>query len=707
MTQKPSATTKRLDYAEQRLTRPDTPVRREALDAGMNPAQQEAVRYLDGPCLVLAGAGSGKTRVITQKIAYLIRDCEYAARHVAALTFTNKAAKEMAERVRQVLPPAATKGLIISTFHSLGVRMLREEAALLGLKPQFSILASEDALGIIQELLVSTDKGYLRSVQHAISMWKNALLDPDEAEKWVRTPLELDAVRVYRSYNATLRAYQAVDFDDLIRLPTQLLERDEDARRRWQSRIRYLLVDEYQDTNACQYRLVQLLTGDRAMFTAVGDDDQAIYAWRGATVENLAKLTTDYPQLQVIKLEQNYRSVQGILSAANAVISHNPRIFDKKLWSELGYGEPIVVVPMDSEEGEAHSIAVRLSAARFERQAEWRDFAVLYRSNHQARAIEQALREFKIPYLLSGGQSFFDKTEVRDILAYLRLIANDADDPAFIRAATTPKRGIGQSTLETLGNHANRRECSLFEAGFEIELLEQLQPKQQEALKTFLAFIHRMKERAGVDLPAGRPAPESASAVLDELVAAIGYERYLYDQYDERAAQTRWQTVLDLMGWLKRKADEDEMSLAELVQHIALITMLEKNDDDDPDAVRLSTLHASKGLEYPHVFLIGVEEELLPHLGKDDEEGDPSKAAESLAIRIQEERRLMYVGITRAQRSLVLTWCKKRRRGREDVPREPSRFIKEMGLSADVMPDTMAGMSAKERLDRLKGLLKR
>lgn len=301
----------------------------EPIGHGLNPAQKEAVLYLDGPCLVLAGAGSGKTRVITQKIAYLLRECGYMGRNVVALTFTNKAAREMDERVKTLVDRKLSKGLTISTFHSLGVKMLREEARNAGLKPTFSILDADDAMSIIQELLATTDKARLRRVQGIISLWKNALMEPDDAAQAAQTPAEAEAANVYRSYAATLAAYQAVDFDDLIRIPALLLAGNEEVRTRWQNRVRYLLVDEYQDTNVCQYRLVQLLTGQRAMFTAVGDDDQAIYAWRGATIENLAKLTTDYPNIKLIKLEQNYRSVQRILAAANSVIERNPKLFEK------------------------------------------------------------------------------------------------------------------------------------------------------------------------------------------------------------------------------------------------------------------------------------------------------------------------------------------------------------------------------------------
>ncbi len=675
--------------------------------AGLNPRQREAVLHLDGPCLVLAGAGSGKTRVITQKVAWLLAECGYDARHVVALTFTNKASNEMLHRIRQVLPGRQARGLTVSTFHSLGVRMLREEAPRLGLKPHFSILDADDAYSILQELLATTDKARIRAVQHTISLWKNGLVEPEAAERLATSATEADAVRVYRSYRDTLLAYQAVDFDDLIRLPAQLLERDAEARERWQSRVRYLLVDEYQDTNACQYHLLRQLTGPRAMFTAVGDDDQAIYAWRGATVENLARLTTDYPQLQVIKLEQNYRSVQTVLAAANRVISHNPKLFEKSLWSELGAGEAITVTPMENEEAEAESIAMRISAARFERRCDWRDFAVLYRSNHQARVIEQALRQCKVPYTISGGQSFFDKAEVRDILAWLRLIANDDDDPAFIRAVTTPRRGVGQGTLHTLGNYAGQRQVSLFAATFEEGLAVQLPERQLGPLREFANYINRMQWRAGVIRPGqnAQRASESAVTLLDELIKAIGYEAYLYDQFEERAAQARWQNVLDLLDWLKRKSEDDGLGLLELVQHVALITRLERGEDEEPNAVKLSTLHAAKGLEFPHVYLAGVEEGLLPHLGKDAEEGDPERAAESLAERIQEERRLMYVGITRAQRSLHISWCRKRRRAREDLVREPSRFIAEMGLGTDVVPDPNAGMSPKDRLGALKAML--
>lgn len=667
----------------------------------LNRAQEEAVHYLDGPCLVLAGAGSGKTRVITRKIAYLIQECGYSARHIYALTFTNKAAAEMAHRLESLLGRSASRGLTISTFHSLGVRFLREEAQALGLKRGFSILDGQDAMGLIQAIVQTTDRARLKHLQQVISLWKNAAVDPDQAAVLAQKSGEIDASRVYYSYQATLKAYQAVDFDDLILLPLRLLSENQEVRARWQSRVRYLLVDEYQDTNACQYQLLRELTGPRSMFTAVGDDDQAIYGWRGATVENLARLREDYPDLHLIKLEQNYRSSQTILAAANRVIEANPKLFDKRLWSEHGVGDPITVTRMDNDQMEAQSVAVRLSAARFEKQAKWQDFAILYRSNQQARVIEQALRDLRIPYTVSGGQSFFEKQEIRDVLAYLRLIANDDDDPAFIRAATTPRRGIGQASLHALGEYAGQHQVSLMQAAQSDSLGQILQPKQLDAVQGFVHFIRIFQARA--DKP-GHIEP--VDKLLDELLANVGYENHLFDTAsDDRSAQSKWQNVLDLVDWLKSKAQERDHGLAGLVQHVALVTMLDRQQDEDPDAVKLSTLHASKGLEFPHVYLVGVEEGLLPHLGREDDL-TVDDDVQALANRIQEERRLMYVGITRAQRSLHLTWCSRRRRARQDRVCELSRFVAEMGLvSNKTVEDPANGLSPAKRLDMLKNLL--
>ncbi|MBK8319591.1 MAG: UvrD-helicase domain-containing protein [Betaproteobacteria bacterium] len=626
--------------------------------SGLNPQQREAIHYLDGPLLVLAGAGSGKTRVITQKIAYLVQDCGFQPRNVAAITFTNKAAKEMKERISKLLPRHQADDLQISTFHSLGVRILREEAKALGYKPRFSIFDSADCAGIIGEVAKTVDKATLRQTQSIISNWKNALISPEAARQIASTEHEALAAHAYLSYEATLKAYQAVDFDDLIGLPVTLFQQHPEITDKWQNRLRYLLVDEYQDTNAGQYQLLKLLTGVRAQFTAVGDDDQAIYGWRGADIENLKKLPTEFPALKVIKLEQNYRSTVRILKAANNVISHNEKLFDKKLWSELGHGEQVTVTTCRDNDAEAEGVIMKLQAHRFENRGKFKDYAILYRSNHQARIFEEYLRDHRIPYLLSGGKSFFDKAEIKDITAYLRLLTNEDDDPAFIRAATTPKRGIGAATLQVLGTYAGERQISLFHAAFEEGFAQRVQPRQLEPLLEFCHFINRIQ---------GRAVKEPAQQVLPDLLKAIDYETYLFDLEEERTAQTRWGNVCEFANWLNKKGEEQGKTLIDLTQSIALINLLDKQNDDDYDAVQLSTLHAAKGLEYRHVFLVGIEEGILPHR----ESIDPAK--------IEEERRLMYVGITRAQHTLNISYCERRKQAREFVPCEPSRFIAEMG----------------------------
>ena len=631
----------------------------------LNSPQLEAVKYLDGPLLVLAGAGSGKTRVITQKIVHLIDKAGYSPKEIAAITFTNKAAIEMQERVSKLIDTNKTKGLTIATFHSLGLQILRQEAALLGYKPQFSILDASDSFKILSDILATTDKQLLKKVQWQISGWKNAFINPDQAKATAEEELAVAAAKVYQLYQQSLKAYQAVDFDDLIKLPVELFEKNPDILRKWQMKLKYLLIDEYQDTNACQYKLVKMLTAFSKQFTAVGDDDQAIYGWRGADVENLNQLTKDFSNLKVIKLEQNYRSTVRILRAANHVIANNPKLFEKKLWSDLGTGDMLHVSASRDENHEAENVVTKLTAHMFEHRTHYKDYAILYRGNHQSRILEQQLRNNKIPYTISGGQSFFDKAEIKDITSYLRLIANEDDDPAFIRAATTPKKGIGSTTLERLGEYASKHELSLFAAAFEGGFQGKLGPKQLDDLLTFTQYINKLQERALRD---------PAEAVLNDLLKAIQYEAYLYDHEEQRAAESRWNNVLEFIAWLTNKSkgstefghEQAEKTLLELTQLVALISILEGREEGEPDAVKLSTLHAAKGLEFGHVFLIGVEEGIMPHRQSIDDD------------KIEEERRLMYVGITRAQKSLNISWCKKRKRAGEMEMCEPSRFIAEL-----------------------------
>jgi len=655
----------------------------------LNSVQREAVTHLDGPLLVLAGAGSGKTRVITHKIAHLIEQCGYEPRNIAAITFTNKAANEMRARVGELLKNTNTKGLVVSTFHSLGMNILRAEAKLLGYKPQFSIFDSSDTWKIFSELTSSADKQEIRDMQTQISNWKSAFVAPEQAAEIAGNDVEKIHARVYARYQDTLRAYQAVDFDDLIHLPVVLFKQHPEALLRWQLKLRYLLVDEYQDTNDCQYQMIKLLADMRAALTVVGDDDQSIYAWRGASIANLHNLREDYANLRVIKLEQNYRSTQRILKVANHLINHNTKVFEKKLWSDHGIGDPIRIYAARDDEHEAESVVMKLMAHKFEHRTKYSDYAILYRSNHLSRAFEEQLRAQRVPYTVSGGTSFFDRAEIKDITAYLRLIANPDDDPAFIRAITTPKRGIGNTTLEKLGSYAGARHISLFEAAFEPQIGDQLQPRQHEELMLFCNFINRIQDRAEKD-----PCAE----LLDELLRAINYETWLYDSLDPRQAESKWKNVEDFTGWLKRKAEADEKSLIAMVQTVALINMLE-GKDQEPDAVSLSTLHAAKGLEFPHVFIIGAEEEILPFRDSDEKQ-------------IEEERRLMYVGITRAERSLQISYCNRRKRGKDWNACEPSRFLDELpqdelvyaGGHADAVPTVTRG-EGMDKLARLKAML--
>ena len=667
----------------------------------LNRAQLEAVHHLDGPCLVLAGAGSGKTRVIVHKIGNLLRH-EVAPRQIAAITFTNKAAAEMRERARSLVGPRNARDIAISTFHSLGVRMLRSDGARIGLKENFSILDSDDVLGVLRDAGGQTDNANAKRWQWAISLWKNQGLDADGADAAAADDNERIAARVMRRYQERLSAYQAVDFDDLIGLPLKLLQRDEEARTKWQAAYAHILVDEYQDTNAVQYELLKALVGKRTPFTAVGDDDQSIYGWRGATIDNLKRLPQDFPKLKVIALEQNYRSTGHILRAANAVIASNPKIFEKKLWSELGDGEPVQVLLCDGEEHEAERAVARIQSLRSGNSTaagaaggiKLADFAVLYRANHQARVFEQKLRAAQLPYKVSGGQSFFDRAEIKDLCAWLRLLVNEDDDPAFLRAVTTPKRGIGHQTLSTLGEFAAKWKTSLFEALFSPSLATVLKGRTLEGLHEFGREINALQERAR-----HTTGSEDAKALLLGWLKDIGYEQHLFDGEDsEKLAAARWTNVLDFVDWIAKRCggdivqdvgtfESEKHSVLQVAQTISVIISLAERGDQQ-DVITLSTLHAAKGLEWPHVMLAGINEGVLPF---------KSSAEEMTVERLQEERRLMYVGITRARQTLVVSTLTRRKKGRETVAGVPSRFIAEMKLD-----EVKAAEDPRERLKRLR-----
>jgi ATP-dependent DNA helicase Rep len=657
---------------------------------------------LHGPCLVLAGAGSGKTRVITHKIARLIQS-GMAPQRIAAITFTNKAASEMRERAKGLIGKAA-KDVVVCTFHALGVRMLRSDGSALGLKPQFSILDTDDVTSILKDAGGSTDAATARQWQWTISGWKSAGLNAAQALALAQDDNARITATIMARYEERLSAYQSVDFDDLISLPLKLLRDHEAVRQKWQAQMGHVLVDEYQDTNATQYEVLKLLVGGNppagARFTAVGDDDQSIYGWRGATLDNLKKLPVDFPSLKLVKLEQNYRSTSAILRAANNVIGPNPKLFPKNLWSDLGEGEPVRVVDADNEEHEAERAVARIQSLRAQgtlAQAgaqfkEFRDFAVLYRANHQAKPFEKALRKANIPYKVSGGQSFFDRAEIRDLCAWFRLWANNNDDPAFLRAVTTPKRGIGHQTLGTLGVFASQYKQSLFESLFSSSLTSVLAAKAVGSLHEFGRYVNDLEYRARQTEGA-----QAARDFMTDWLKDIGYEKHLLDGEDsDKVAAAKWSNVLEFCDWMAQRCGgtmddasgtsvREVKNLLEVAQTIALLSTISEREKDQ-NVVTLSTLHASKGLEWPHVVLVGVTEGMLPFkLGDGAEsQGGSEKAHESvsedMAQRLQEERRLMYVGITRAQRSLAVSWTRRRKKGREMVAVLPSRFIAEMGL---------------------------
>ncbi len=632
----------------------------------LNPAQRAAVHHIDSPLLVLAGAGSGKTRVITQKIAYLLKECGIAPQHIAAVTFTNKAAREMKSRVNKLLGEADLKGLRISTFHTLGLDIIRRERKYLGYKSGFSIYDNQDSISLIKELMRKSfgdDGNQAEQMLWRISNWKSALITPEQVHLQDNNDaITATAMRLYAEYNRHLKTFNAVDFDDLIMLPVLLFRDQPEVLDKWQNRLRYLLVDEYQDTNATQYELVKQLTGVRGALTVVGDDDQSIYAWRGARPENLAQLQQDFSKLKVIKLEQNYRSMGRILKAANALISNNPHLYEKQLWSELGYGDPIRVIRAKNEEGEAEQVVAELLHKKFMNRGSFGDFAILYRGNHQSRLFERQLREHNVPYFLSGGLSFFAYSEIKDVMAYLRIITNPEDDNALLRIINTPRRELGPSTVQKLAEFATAKDSPLLAACFDNELANTLSPRAVERLRQFAEWLVDFHQRA----EQADPAP-----LVRELLADINYEQFLLDNSkDKDAAERRARNVNELTEWLGRLAkgsQDDSDRLAEVVRKLALLDLLDKNEDkDNQERVQLMTLHAAKGLEFPHVYLVGMEENLLPHRTSIEEDS------------IEEERRLAYVGITRAQRSLAMTFAARRTRYGEKSDCEPSRFLSEL-----------------------------
>ena len=669
----------------------------------LNSQQQAALKYIDGPLLVLAGAGSGKTSVITGKIAYLVEQCGIPSRNIYAVTFTNKAAREMKDRVGKILSGSESKGLSVSTFHNLGLNIIRHEIKKLGFKPGFSIMDQEDCRNILKELLVrhsDLDEKLIDNIQYTISDWKNSLLEPGQAVSAANSTGEQTIAMLYERYQRALRAYNAVDFDDLIMIPVCLFREQPEVLAKWQQRIRYMLVDEYQDTNLAQYELVRTLVKEKQALTVVGDDDQSIYAWRGARPENLMQLQEDFPALKVIKLEQNYRSTGRILAAANQLIDNNPHLIQKALWSELGPGDPLRFIISDNEEREAERVVNEIIDMRLKRRCKYSDFAILYRGNYQSKLLELKLQTQNIPYDITGGQSFYAKTEIKDVMAYLRLVINSDDDNALLRIINTPRRQIGPTTLERLGEYANKRQVSLLAAIDEVGLSATVPSANLQRLQQFKRWVESVQRNIYGNQPI---------AAIREMLEDADYQDWLRQNAgNEAAANKRWENINLLISQIEyalKDSDSDTVTadknpIEAAISKIILRDILDREQEElADDKVQMLTLHAAKGLEFLHVFLIGMEEDILPH--RNSIEGD----------QIEEERRLAYVGITRAQRTLTMTSAAQRTQFGETSATTPSRFIDElpqddlvrMGGNSEASAEQNQA-AGEESLDALKSL---
>jgi len=636
----------------------------------LNTAQYNAVHYRGGPLLVLAGAGSGKTRVITERIGALVeRDVPEDA--ITAVTFTNKAAREMRERLEKRLSEEQVKRLRICTFHALGLMMIRDHANLVGRRARLSIFAVSEQKSamrsVLAEMNLPTDADQVDRILSKISKLKNGM---DEGKD--------NAISmVAEKYDALLQKMNAVDFDDLIVLPLKLLSENAEVRALWQSRCRHFLVDEYQDSSRMQYDFVRLLAPENSNLTVVGDDDQSIYGWRGAEVKNLFQLNRDYPTLEVVKLEENYRSTGSILKGSNSLIANNTERLGKTLRSNLGLGKSIRVWEAATGEEEAERVAAEIRAQRASGKMQWDDFCILYRASFRSRGFEMALREAGVPYHVSGGLSFFDRAEIQDFLAYLRLIGNFSDDLAFMRAISRPRRGVGSKALELMGQFAFEKKCGLLEACLD----DEFQHRRADVLR---AFAQMLVECEHVFLHG--EADDAFDMVLDRsgLEDAIRTEAE-----DEDEAERRMGNIMSLRRWWLRH-NENGGDLAGFLQHIFLLA---DNEEDDPEGqVRLMTVHAAKGLEFAHVFVVGMEEGSFPHKNAVEEN------------RLEEERRLMYVAMTRARFRLTLSYAKSQRRFGQVEKMGPSPFLKEIDTDVlswvDRKPDTEEGKAAaKEEAD--------
>lgn len=632
-----------------------------ALLTGLNPAQREAVGFGNGPLLVLAGAGSGKTRVLTTRITRLIEEGT-APERILAVTFTNKAAGEMRERIGRMLG-REPKGMWMGTFHAIGARIVRRAAHQLQRTPSFTIYDEDEQLSVIKRLMerhrIAPKQFAPRAIRSAISDAKNQLVSVEEYSRLARDPFAQAVALVYNDLAEALRIANAVDFDDLLVLPVRLLESSEHELKKWQQRFDHILVDEYQDTNRAQYRFVKMLGREHQNVCVVGDDDQSIYGWRGADIRNILDFTKDFPEAGVVRLEENYRSAPPILELANVVISENTSRMGKTLRATRTGGEKVVLVRSLDERDEAEWVMQDILTRRARKGMMLRDAVILYRTNSQSRTFEEACRRHAIPYRLVGSVRFYDRREIRDLMAYLRLLANPSDDEAFRRAVGAPRRGIGDTTVEWLSERARVEGLSLFAAASRPDILADQRPAARTALAAFVALIEKFR----ADL-----ADYAVDELLKELVFEINYAEHLKGEGEE-IARERLENVRELInGAAETVVDEGgEVGTSPLdafLQKAALIADIDSLKDANADAITLMTMHNAKGLEFPVVYITGLEDGLFPL----------ARAYEDPPL-LEEERRLFYVGITRAQQALSVTFAEERRRNGELMRSRPSSFL--------------------------------
>jgi superfamily I DNA/RNA helicase len=653
----------------------------------LNPEQQEAVRTIDGPLLILAGAGTGKTRVITSRVAYLIAQ-GIPPEAILAVTFTNKAAKEMRERLAGMIEKSDAKQVVMSTFHALCVRLLRGDIDRLGYKRNFTIYDEGDQMGLIRKIITKVSARDEKLDPHAAKSMISRLKNQGLRERSPGDDQSLMAA-VYLRYQEELKTLNAVDFDDLLILAVQLLRENGDVREKWQSRFSHIMIDEFQDTNRLQLELVTLLADERRNVAVVGDDDQSIYGWRGADVTNILEFESHFPGPVVVKLEENYRSTRPILETANAVIRNNAMRRAKRLRTSRDQGDPVRLIQMLDDRAEAEFIAGEIHLRQATEHLHWEDFAVLFRTNQQSRLIEQQLRQLKVPYRVVGGKSFFDRREIKDLLAYASVLLNTDDDVSLLRIINTPPRGIGEGTIEAATEASAKAGCSIWKIIQDHDFLSGLSQRARSALGSFVEMMDQAESRMLEPL-ADQPK------VLAEWVESVGYyEEIKRSCKTMEEAQGRETNVRELISGFTQEFEKKDRKgaygLREFLDDMMLRQEADDEEDEDRGGVTLITMHAAKGLEYPSVYLIGFEEGVLPH------------SRSKLEGTIDEERRLLYVGITRAMRSLTITWCDSRIKYGSPSPCTLSSFAKEFPPEHVVETSKMAIDNAPVTKEEQKG----